>query len=93
MDDTERKAGLYVMTRGTRVGSLVLEVSLVAIASERGMSLTRPISWLRKDRLYPRLLRYVMSSFVRSLKVSSEEQIRRRLRAKLNGIALLVCLG
>ena len=93
MDDTERRAGLYVMTRGTRVGSLVLEVSLVAIASERGMSLTRPISWLRKDRLYPRLLRYVMSSFVRSLKVSPEEQIRRRLRAKLNGIALLVCLG
>ena len=56
MDDTERRAGLYVMTGGTRVGSLVSEVSLVAIASERGMSLTRPISWLRKDRLYPRLL-------------------------------------
>ena len=93
MDDRERRAGLYAMTRGTRVGSLVSEVSLVAIASERGMSLTRPISWLRKDRLYPRLLRYVLSSFVRSLKVSSEEQIRRSLRAKLNGIALLVCLG
>ena len=46
MDETERRAGLYVMTRGTRVGSLVSEVSLVAIASERGMSLTRPISWL-----------------------------------------------
>ena len=66
---------------------------MVAIASERGMSLTRPISWLRKDRLYPRLLRYVMSSFVRSLKVSSEEKIRQSLRAKLNGIALSVCLG
>ena len=57
------------------------------------MPLMRPISWLRKDRLYPRLLRYVLSSFVRSLKVSSEEQIRRSVRAKLNGIALLVCLG
>ena len=69
------------------------EVSLAAIASERGRPLTRPISWLRKDRLYPRLLRDVLSSFVRSLKVSSEEQIRRSLRAKLNGIAPLVCLG
>ena len=68
-------------------------VSFVAIASERGMPLTRPISWLRNERLYPCLLRYVLSSFVRSLKVSSEEQIRRSLRAKLNGMALLVCLG
>ena len=46
------------------------------------MPLTRLISFLRKDRLNPRLLRYVLSSFVRSLKVSSEEQIRRSLRAK-----------
>ena len=69
------------------------EASFVAIASERGMPLTRPISWLGNERLYPRLLRYVLSSFVRSLKVSSEEQIRRSLRAKLNGMALLVCLG
>ena len=68
-------------------------VSLVTVASERGIPLTRPVSWLRKDRLYPRLLRYVLSSFVRSLKVSLEEQIRRSLRAKLNGIALSVCLG
>ena len=72
MDDTERRAGLYVTTRGTRIGWLVSEVSFVAIASERGMPLTRPISWLRNDRLYPRLLKYVVSSFVRSLKVSSE---------------------
>ena len=93
MDDTERRAGLYVITRGTRVGWSVSGVSLLVSASERVMSLTRPISWLRKDRLYPRLLRYVLSSLVRSVKVSSEEQIRRSLRAKLNGIALLVCLG
>ena len=93
MDDTERRAGLYVTTRGTRIGWLVSEVSFVAIASERGMPLTRPVSWLRNERLYPLLLRYVLSSFVRSLKVSSEEQIRRSLRAKLNGMALLVCLG
>ena len=91
MDDTERRAGLYVTTRGTLIGWLVSEVSFVAIASERGMPLTRPISWLRNERLYPRLLS--LSSFVRSLKVSSEEQIRRSLRAKLNGMALLVCLG
>ena len=87
---------LYVITRGTRVGWSVSGVSLLVSASERVMSLTRPISWLRKERLYPRLLRYVLSSLVRSVKVSSEEQIRRSLRAKLNGlngIALLVCLG
>ena len=47
MDETERRAGLYVTTRGTRIGWLVSEVSFVAIASERGMPLTRPISWLR----------------------------------------------
>ena len=93
MDDTERRAGLYVTTRGTRIGWLVSEVSFVAIASERGMPLTRPISWLRNERLYPRLLRYVLSSFVRSLKVSLEKQIRRSLRAKRNGMAPLVCLG
>ena len=34
-----------------------------------------------------------MSSLERCLKVSSEEQIRRSGRAKLNGIALLVCRG
>ena len=76
------------MTKGTRIGWLVSEVSLVAIASERGMPLTRPISWLRNGRLNPRLLRYVLSSFVRSLKASSEEQIRRSLRAKLNTISV-----
>ena len=38
MDDTERRAGLYVTTRGTRIGWLVSEArSFVAIASERGM--------------------------------------------------------
>ena len=51
---SERRAGLYVTTRGTRIGWLVSEVSFVAIASERGMPLTRPISWLRNERLYPR---------------------------------------
>ena len=66
-----------MITRGTRVGWSVSGVSLLVSASERVMSLTRPISWLRKERLYPRLLRYVLSSLVRSVKVSSEEQIRR----------------
>ena len=67
MDDTGRRAGLYVITRGTRVGWSVSGVSLLVSASERVMSLTRPISWLRKERLYPRLLRYVLSSLVRSV--------------------------
>ena len=38
MDDTERRAGLYVTTRGTRIGWLVSEVSFVAIASERNLN-------------------------------------------------------
>ena len=64
MDDTERRAGLYVTTRGTRIGWLVSEVFFVAIASERGMPLTRPISWLSNERLYPRLLIKIGSEFV-----------------------------
>ena len=91
MDDTKRRAGLYVMTRGTRIGWLVSGVSLIAIALERGMPLMRPISWLRKDRLYPRLLRYVLSSLVRCLKVSSGELIRRSLRAKLPTRQKFIC--
>ena len=35
MDDTERRAGLDVTTRGTRIGWLMSEVSFVAIASEQ----------------------------------------------------------
>lgn len=57
MDDIGRRAGLCEITRGTRIGWLVSEASLVASASERAVSCMRPISWLRKDRLYPRLLR------------------------------------
>ena len=57
MNGTERRVGFYVITRGTQKGWLGSEVSLVANASVLGMSLTRPISWLRKERLYLRLLR------------------------------------
>ena len=72
------------MTRGTRCGWLVVEVSLGVSAWVRVMLCTRATSWLRKDKLYPRLLRYDLSSLERCLKVSSEEQIRRSRRAKLN---------
>ena len=44
MDDTERRAGLCVLTRGIRIGWLMSELSLLASALERVMSLTRPIS-------------------------------------------------
>ena len=37
MDDIERRTGLQVITRGTRLGWLVSEVSLGAIASVRVM--------------------------------------------------------
>ena len=72
MDETERRAGLYVITRGARLTRSVLVVSwtsLEASASLRVMLRTRVISWLRKDRLYPRLLRYDLSSLVRSVTV------------------------
>ena len=41
--------------------------------------------------LYPRLLKYCVSSLQRSLQVSLEEHLRRILRARLNGEARLVC--
>ena len=80
MDETERRVGLYVITRGARLTRSVLVVSLTSLtsleasASVRVMLRTRVISWLRKDRLYPRLLRYDLSSLVRSVKVSLEDK-------------------
>ena len=44
-------------------------------------------------RLYPRLVRYVSSWFVRLVNVSSLEQIRRNRSARLYGIDCFVCLG
>ena len=44
--DVERRAGLFVMTWGTRKGWLVSEAFSVAIVSEHRTSLMRPISWL-----------------------------------------------
>ena len=49
MHDTERRAGLYVTTRGTRIVWLVSEVSFVAIASERGIPLTCPFSCMVEE--------------------------------------------
>ena len=54
MDETERRAKLYVTSRGTRIGWFMSEVSLVASVSERVVSLTCLISWLRRGRLCPR---------------------------------------
>ena len=50
MDDTGQRAGLYVITRGTRVGWSVSGVSFLVSASERVMSLTRPIQFLVGER-------------------------------------------
>ena len=41
--------------------------------------------------MYPRLLKYCVSSLQRSLYVSLKEHTRRILRARLNGKARLVC--
>ena len=43
--------------------------------------------------LYPRLLSYWMSSLARKVKLSSVEQMRHNWRARLNGMARLVCRG
>ena len=57
MNGTERRAGLYVITRGYSYRLVSVRVSLVASASERAMSFTSLILYgLRKDRLYPRLI-------------------------------------
>ena len=62
--DTERRAGLYVITSGTRlglfvVGRLGLSVSLRVYC----------VNSLDKERLYPRSLRYWMSSLARNVKL------------------------
>ena len=90
--DTERRAGLYVITSGTRLGWLVVG-RLGLSVSLRVTVWTRWISLLRKERLYPRSLRYWMSSLARNVKLSSEEHMRRNRRARLNGMARLVCRG
>ena len=48
---------------------------------------------LRKERLYPRSLRYLMSSLARNPKLSSEEHMRRNRRARPNEMAPFVCRG
>ena len=65
--DTERRAGLYVITSGTRLGWLVVG-RLGLSVSLRVTVWTRWISLLRKERLYPRSLRYWMSSLARNVK-------------------------
>ena len=90
--DTERRAGLYVITSGTRLGWLVVG-RLGLSVSLRVTVWTRWISLLRKERLYPGSLRYWMSSLARNVKLSPEEHMRRNRRARLNGMARLVCRG
>ena len=58
--------------------------SLGLSASVRMIVRTRCIFWSRKPTLYPRLLRYCVSSLQLSLHVSLEEQERGILRAGLN---------
>ena len=65
-------------------------VRLGLSVSFRVISRTRWISFLKRERLYPRSLRYWMSSLARNVKLSSEEHMRRNRRARLN-VARLVC--
>ena len=48
---------------------------------------------LEEREIIPRLSRYWISSLAREVKVSPEEHIRRNRRARLNGMARLVCKG
>ena len=47
---------------------------------------TRLISFLRKRRLYPRDCRKLISSWQRLLKKMSVKQMRRKRKARLNGM-------
>ena len=48
---------------------------------------------LRKRRLYPRTYKSLVSSLQRLLKKMSVEQMRRKCRARLNGIVRLRLVG
>ena len=84
IEDIERVAGWYPTTRGIRVGELLVWMCLIVHTVW-----TRCISWLRRPRSYPRLLRYCacVDSLQCSLNVSLNEHIRHILRARLNGKA------
>ena len=72
---------------------LGLSVCLGCRVCVRGMSAARCICLVTKLRLKPRFRRYVVSSVVRILNVSSVEQICRRRSARLKGMAFVVCRG
>ena len=90
IEDIERVAGWYPTTRGIRVGELVVWMCLIVHTVW-----TCCISWLRRPRSYPRLLRYCacVDSLQCSLNVSLNEHIRHILRARLNGKGRLVSKG
>ena len=80
-----------MITKGTRSGWSIVVMSSGESAS---CDVAYVLHFLFKETtVEATLLRYVMSSLVRSVKGSSVEQMRRSLRAKLKGIARLVCTG
>ena len=80
-------AGLYVTTNGT---TSLEALGLVCNALVREILAARRNCFSRKLLLEPRARRYVLSSSMRCLNLASVEQIQRRRRAKLNGMAFLV---
>ena len=80
-------AVLYVTTNGTisleALGSVCNALVRELLAARRNCSSRKLLS-------EPRARRYVLSSLMRCLNLASVEQIRRRWRAKLNGMAFLV---
>ena len=82
----EGSDGFWVVMKGMRSG---LFICLGCRVCMRGMSAARCICLVTKSRLLPRFRRYVVSSVVRILNVSSVEQIRRRRSARLKGMAFL----
>ena len=84
--DIERRAGLYVITRGTLGWLVVIWLGL-------SVSLRRCDCMNSLDFFSFSLLRYWMSSLARKVKHSSEEHMRRNRRARLDGMARLVRRG
>ena len=79
------------MTNGVRADWLFFGRGFKA--SWREMLRTRFTSLFRRGRLYPRNARKLINSYQRLLKKWSVEQMRRKRKARLNGMVRLVWVG
>ena len=92
MDDTGRRAGFCVITRGTRIGASVRSV-FGSLCVGKCDVVYASYFFVEERQIISTFVEISLSSLVRNVKVSLLDQTSRSLRAKLNGIALLVCPG